>query len=194
MKNINLIVLSASLIFFFSCGGTDEADTVYQDLMNQGWVFFDNAQYDSALSRFTAARDYNIEPSEAYTARGWCYMKLDNLSAAASEFTLGSSALDPAAELYAGWAFTLNAQKSYASSNTQASQALLAAPNWIFPHALNLNADHLHLLKAENYFALGDYANSLVEVNTLTSFNVDVSTSGGQAALAAKIEQLKTTL
>lgn len=194
MKNKNLLLLSVTLTWLISCGGDETADTTYQDLMTQGWVFFDNAQYDSALSRFTSARDYNIEPSDAYTARGWCFMKLDNLSSAASEFTIASNALDPAAELYAGWAFTLNAQKNYVSSNTQASQALLAAPNWIFPHALNLNADHLHLLKAENYFALGDYTNSLLEVNNLTSFSVDVSTSGGQAALAAKIEQLKTTL
>ncbi|MBL7994656.1 hypothetical protein JNM05_04720 [bacterium] len=194
MKKLNLILLTANMIWMISCSGADELDTTYQDLIDQGWLFFDNAQYDSALSRFTSARDYNIEPSDAYTARGWCFMKLDNLSSAASEFTIASSALDPAAELYAGWAFTLNAQKNYASSNTQASEALLAAPNWIFPHALNLNADHLHLLKAENYFALGDYANSLLEVNTLTSFSVDVSSSAGQAALAAKIEQLKTTL
>lgn len=195
MKRINLFLLLASLIWMVSCGGDEAADTVYQELIDQGWVFFENAEYDSALSRFTAARDYNIQPAEAYTGRGWCYMKLDNLSSAAGEFTTASGGLDPTVELYAGWAFTLNAQKQYAQSNTQATEALLQSPNWIFPHGLNLNDDHLHLLKAENYFALGDYTGSLNEVKAIEpSFNADVSTSDGQAALADEIENLKLTL
>ncbi len=195
MKRINLFLLLASLIGMVSCGGDEAADTVYQELIDQGWVFFENAEYDSALSRFTAARDYNIQPAEAYTGRGWCYMKLDNLSSAAGEFTTASGGLNPTAELYAGWAFTLNAQKQYAQSNTQATEALLQSPNWIFPHGLNLNDDHLHLLKAENFFALGDYTGSLIEVKAIEpSFNADVSTSDGQAALADEIEILKTSL
>ena len=195
MKRINLFLLLASLIWVVSCGGDETADTTYQEFIDQGWDFFSGAQYDSALSRFTAARDYNIQPAEAYTGRGWCYMKLDNLSSAAGEFTIASGGLDPTAELYAGWAFTLNAQKQYAQSNTQATEALLQSPNWIFPHGLNLNDDHLHLLKAENYFALGDYTSSLIEVKAIEpSFNADVSTSDGQAALADEIENLKLTL
>ncbi len=203
MKNNNVFLFSALLMFFLaalviflsSCGGTDEADTAYQDLVTQGWVFFSDAQYDSALSKFTEARDYNLEPSEAYNGRGWCYMKLDNLSSASSEFQAASAALDPTVEIYAGWAFTLNAQKLYTESNAQASEALLQSPNWIFPYGLNLSSDHLHLLKAINYFALGNYSASLNEVKILEpSFNADVSNSDGQAQLADKIEQLKSTL
>lgn len=195
MKRLNVIPLFLSLVFFVSCGPADEADTVYQELIDQGWAFFENAEYDSALSKFTAARDYNIQPAEAYTGRGWCYMKLDNLSSASSEFTTASGGLDPTAELYAGWAFTLNAQKQYSQSNTQASEALLLSPDWIFPYGLNLHSDHLHLLKAENFFALGDYTGSLNEVKILNdSFNADVATSDGQAALADEIENLKATL
>ena len=195
MKKINLILLNASMIWMMSCGAADEADTTYQEFINQGWSFFSQAQYDSALSKFTAARDYNIQPAEAYTGRGWCYMKLDNLSSAAGEFTTATGGLDPTAELYAGWAFTLNAQKQYTQSNTQASEALLQSPNWIFPYGLNLDSDHLHLLKAENYFALGDYISSLNEVKILSpSFNADVSTSDGQAALADEIEALRVSL
>jgi Flp pilus assembly protein TadD len=195
MKRISLILLTACMVWMSSCGGGEEADQTYQNLVSEGWAFFENAQYDSALNRFTAARDYNPDPSDAYTGRGWCYMKLDNLSSASSDFQSGSTALDPTSELYAGWAFTLNAQKFYTESNTRASEALLDSPNWIFPYGLNLSSDHLHLLKAENYFALGDYANSLSEVKLLDSgFNADVSTSSGQAALADKIEDLKATL
>ena len=195
MKKINLILLNASMIWMMSCGAADEADTTYQEFIDQGWSFFSQAQYDSALSKFTAARDYNIQPAEAYTGRGWCYMKLDNLSSAAGEFTTATGGLDPTAELYAGWAFTLNAQKQYTQSNTQASEALLQSPNWIFPYGLNLDSDHLHLLKAENYFALGDYIGSLNEVKILSpSFNADVSTSDGQAALADEIEALRVSL
>ena len=195
MKRINLFLLLASLIWMVSCGGDEAADTTYQEFIDQGWSFFFQAEYDSAFSKFTSARDYNIQPAEAYTGRGWCYMKLDNLTSAAGEFTIASNALDPTPDLYAGWAFTLNAQKQYLQSNAQASEALLQSPDWVFPHGLNLNDDHLHLLKAENFFALGDYTNSLAEVKVLEpSFNADVSTSDGQAALADEIETLKASL
>lgn len=194
MKKLNLILFAASIMLMVSCGADDETGVTYEELIDQGWSFFENAEYDSALFRFTGARDLDPVSAEAYTGRGWCFMKQDQLPGAASEFSTGNESQDPKVELYAGWAFTLNALKNYSQSNTQASRVLLMEPDWIFSHGLNLNADHLHLLKAENYFALGDYVNCLTEVKVLNiSFNADVSNSDGQSALAAEIERLKTT-
>ncbi len=94
--------------------------------------------------------------------------------------------------MFAGWAFVQNALKSYADSNTKASQALTQAPTWRFSHDSTLDASDLHILKAENYFLVGDFDNSLTEVKLLNpNFNADVSSSSGQADLAAEIERLK---
>jgi hypothetical protein len=54
------------------------------------------------------------------------------------------------------------------------------------------NLYRLTYLKAENYFLIGDFDNSLTEDRLLNpNFNTDVSSSSGQADLAEEIERLK---
>ena len=85
-----------------------------------------------------------------------------------------------------------NAQKDYTRSNQRADDALALNSNWVFTYDSSLSAADLHVLKAENYFLLGEFAESLAEVQILNpNFSADVSTNAGQAALAQEIENLK---
>lgn len=184
-------------LVLFSCGPTAEEQLTYDQLVTEGWTLFQSAQYDSALSKFIQAGAIDPTGYEAYSGIGWSNLRLDQLSSAASSFQAGSTQFnaDVSATLFAGWAFVLNAQKQYSNSNTRADQALGIDPNWIFEHGLSYDKDHVHVLKAENYFALGDYTLSLTAVKAVNpSFSADVTNSTGQAQLAAEIERLKTTL
>ena len=94
--------------------------------------------------------------------------------------------------MFAGWAFALNAAKEYSDSNERIDEALAEDPAWQFDFGISLDADDLVVTKAENHALLGNFDLSLVAVRTLNpSFNADVSTPDGQAALVIEIERLK---
>ena len=191
-------VLGIISFFLTGCPSSEDAPgptgPTYQELISQAWTAFSQGQYQDAANSFTEAKSTNANEAEAYVGLGWSLLKLDNLAQANTEFNSGSTKNNPSADLYAGWAFVLNAQKDYANSNTQAAQALTVDPNWSFAYGLPLDMGDLHVLKAENYFLLGSFSESLVEVQILNpGFSVDVSTSEGQSALAAEIERLRGT-
>ncbi len=102
---------------------------------------------------------------------------------------------NPTADLYAGWGFVLNAQKSYANANAKIAQALTMDPGWnlIGGTALNLGVNDLHVCKAENHFMLGEFSQSLAEVKIInTSFALSaIATDDDKAALALEIQRLK---
>ena len=190
--------LSLGIIFLFltGCPSSEEPESPTQlssqELISQGWTAFSQGQYQSAANSFSEAKSVNANEAEANTGLGWSLLKLDNIPQANTEFSSGSAKSNPSADLYAGWAFVLNAQKDYANSNTQAAQALAMDPNWSFAHGLPLDMDDLHVLKAEDYFLLGHFSASLAEVQILNpAFSADVTTSEGQSALAEEIERLK---
>jgi hypothetical protein len=88
----------------------------------------------------------------------------------------------------------LNAQKNHSTSNSQVAQALAVDVDWSFPHDTSLDTDDLHVLKAENHFLLGEFPESLAEVQLLNAaFSADVMTSEGQSSLAAEIERLRSS-
>ena len=144
------------------------------------------------MARFNEAKNVNVNLTEAYSGLGWSYLQLDSLAKALNEFAICASLNDPMADLHAGWAFALNAQKEYVKSNEQVDEALKLDANWIFGHGLSLAVYHLQVLKAENYFLLGLFSQSLAQVQIVNStFTTDVSTDEGKAALSAEIERLK---
>ena len=109
---------------------------------------------------------------------------------ASSEFAGASGKMNTTADLFAGGAFVLNAQKNYAQSNQKLDQALGIDASWNFAFGLALNANDLHLLKAQNHFLLGEFSESLSAVLVLNaSFTGDVLTNEGRAALASATER-----
>lgn len=177
----------------WACGGGPSGPS-FGELIEQGWMAFADGDYQIAADRFSDATVKNPDDPEGFTGLGWSLLKLDNLSEADVQFNSGSTKMNVTADLFAGWAFTLNALKNYAKSNREADEALSLDSNWTFPYGLPLDAADLHLLRAENFFLLGDFANSLSAVQILNpNFSADVTTSAGRAALAQEIERLRET-
>ena len=182
------------LPILLACSSGDNGPTgpSLEDLISEGWTAFELGDYSSAATKFTEAISKDQASTEAFLGLGWSLFKSDNLSRANNEFTAGSSKESPTADLFAGGAFVLNALKRYANSNQRSENAISQDPAWQFSHGLSLDVNDLRIVRAENYFLLGDFANSLVEVRILNpNFNVDVLTSEGQAALAQEIERIK---
>lgn len=185
------LALSGITTALVACGGGGPSGPTFGDLITEGWAAFQSGDYQSASDKFSEAITLNDEDAAGFTGLGWSLFRLENLSQANTKFTGGSNALSPPADLFAGWAFVKNAQKDYTRSNQRADDALALNSNWVFTYDSSLGAADLHVLKAENYFLLGEFADSLAEVQILNpNFSADVSTNAGQAALAQEIENL----
>lgn len=198
MKSIFKLASLFALLFYMACssgggnGGTEPEQPTVDELIAQGWAAFEAGNYQTAQQRFTEARQIDSSPVDIFVGLGWSLFRLDQLTQASNEFRAGSDRSDAPADLFAGYAFVLNALKRYTNSNTQADAALSRDANWSFSHGTGLNADDLRVLKAQNFFLLGEFASSLNEVKNLNpSFAADVRTAEGQQALAAEIERLK---
>jgi hypothetical protein len=191
-------IFIAFFIAQFSCSSPDgDGDTTptgptLDELIAQGWQAFESGDFQTANSKFNEARQKDSGPVDIFVGLGWSLFRLDNLTQAKNEFLAGSGKTDAPADLFAGWAFVLNALKDYRNSNTQATQALGKDATWSFSHGASLNADDLHVLKAENHFLLTEFSESLAEVKILNpSFSADIQSTAGQQVLAAEIERLK---
>lgn len=195
MKNIKTII-TFSLLFvsvFISCNIEPEDPVLlYEAEMNGGWIAFTKSNFVEANQRFHQAIEVDSSKAEAYSGLAWVLFKKDSLEKAFVMFDSAETMLDPDASLFAGHAFALNVAKNYTLSNQLADLALKIDPEWTFPYLLNLDFNDLIILEAENYFMLGNFGQSLKEVNRINAeFVVSLSTPVGIAALADEIEKLK---
>jgi tetratricopeptide (TPR) repeat protein len=194
--NKNIILLIMIALIFCGCPSSDSnvepPAATYDDLVSDGWSEFTSQNYTVAIEKFDAAKSMEPDIFEAYNGLGWTYFKDDQLANSIIEFSSGSQKVGSTADIEAGWAFVLNADKKYAASNIKIDTALTSDSNWIFSHGLGLNKNDLIVLKAENFFLLGSFAVSLSAIQELNpSFVANILTSEGRADLALEIERLK---
>lgn len=195
MKTIKIFLIALTLTNL-ACGesGGKGGDS-YQEIVDSGWSAFSDGDYEAAFDHYSDAIAKDPEKVEGYIGLGWALMMLDNLAQASGTFNTGSTKTNPPADLFAGWAFVLGAQKSYANSNSKITDALALDANWILNGQAQLEIDvaDLRVLKAENHFLLGEFSQSLAEVKTLNaSFGLStVTTDADKAALAVEIQRLK---
>ncbi len=195
MKNISKLI-TISLLFlsvFISCNVEPEDPLLlYEAEINGGWIAFTKKDFVEANLRFRQAIEVDSANAEAYSGLAWVLFKQDSIEKAFIMFDSASIMVDPNASVFAGYAFALNVAKNYALSNQKAEQALKIDPAWFFPYLSSLDYNDLIVLKAENYFMLGNFSQSLREVNRIDpEFVVSLSTPAGIAALAHEIEKLK---
>lgn len=189
MKYKLQLLLNAGMVFVMaSCG--DSAGPDYDSLVNEGWTLYQAQEYQGALEKFIEANNVDSSSAQAYAGIGWSTMRLNQLEQSDSAFAQGSRKEPGSADIYAGWAFTLNAEKQYEESNDAAEQALAVDLNWSFMYEPALDKNDLHVVKAENYFLLGQYIQSKAEIVILNPAfaSIDVTTNTGIVLLAQEIE------
>lgn len=195
---VYLIMTSTLLFTFVGCKKTTtEPDAVdqYPQKITDAWAAYSLGNYDTAKNLFLEAKSLDVSKGDAYMGLGWCYLKSDSVNLSLSNFSIAYDKGLCNADLNSGYAFSLNAAKQYQLSNSYAEIVLVIKPNWVFTYQTTLNKNDLLLLKAQNFFQLGDFANSLSYVKMLNiSFLADVSTAAGRSALADEIERLKNII
>jgi len=195
MKNKLALILGTLFIITMFVGCNIEPEDpllLYETEINGGWIAFTKNDFAEAYLRFHQAIEVDSLKAEAYSGLAWILFKQDSLEKAIVMFDSAETMTVPNASLFAGHAFALNALKSYASSNQFSDVALQLDPAWYFPFLGGLNVNDLIVLKAENFFMLGDFPQSFREVNKINpEFKAALDTPSGQAALAAEIEKLK---
>ncbi|MCK4416670.1 MAG: hypothetical protein KAV99_00695 [Candidatus Latescibacteria bacterium] len=193
-KHLPGLILVIIALSISGCGDKGaEPEKTAPELIAEGWQAYEARDYGGALSKFNEVVTKDATLADAYTGLGWTNAKLNVLSSAVTNFSQCLS-LDPRnLDAKAGLAFVYNAQNEYSQSITKANEVLSIDPNWSFSHDNTLSSGDLHLLIAENYYALAEFENSLTEVRSFlnTSFAADVTTPEGRAALAAEIERLR---
>lgn len=184
MKNQVAIIF---LLVLTACSGSDSPSA-----LEKGWDAFSAGNYAEAVTILTQAKNDNPQNAEIRAALGWALMRTDQLQSAESEFDAGAQLANPSADLFAGWAFVLNALKDHVASNQRIDEVTALNPNWIFTYDQKLTYQDLMILKAENHFLLGEFQSALAAVMTVnSSFSADVATDEGRGQLAAEIERLR---
>ncbi len=192
MKLYLTCVLAGALLLAGCSSSSGPAAKTAQEYVNEGWQAYAAKNYSSALSSFTQALQLDGAMVDAHNGAGWSNGKLNNMTAAATQFDAGLAGDTTNLQIKAGLAFVLSAQKDYASSILRARQVLQADSNWVFGRDLSVSAADLHLLLAADYFATADFQSSLTELQKIEpTFVVNVSTVIGRLALADEIERLR---
>ncbi len=189
------MLLGVFMVMIAGCGsgggGSESADQLVAD----GWTAYLSHNYAGASSKFSQALALNGNLVDAYNGSGWSLAKLNLPDSAVTQFNKGLNRDTANAEIRAGLAFVDNALKLYSQSITLALAVLQGKPSWVFSRDNSVNALDLHLLLAEDYFALASYTESLTQIQILNpSFAADVSTVTGQTSLAKEIERQRALL
>ncbi len=195
MKVGKYIFCLSILLLIINCelqNGITPPDKIVEELVNEGWEQFKSGNYQLALEKFqdVIVRDNNY--AEAYNGAGWASARLTNLTNAVSHFTQCITLNSSHVAAHAGLAFVYSAQKKYESAINSANKALSLRSNWLFTYDESIGYKDLHLILAASYFALGNFSQSLAQVQKLNpSFTADINTYEGKSALAEEIERLR---
>lgn len=183
------IILSL-IVFFIGCSkSSSEPEKTAQEYLNEGWNYFEQNNYSSALSSFKNAILKNTILADAHNGAGWSAGKTGDTQSSLTYFQDGYNLESGNNEIKAGLSFSLNANQQFSESNNHANTI---NQSWIFEHDTTLSFNDIILLKAQNYFALGDFPSSINQVKILNpTFDCDTNTIEGIMALADEIERLK---
>ncbi len=196
--------LLATLLLSLGCGGGEESTTpAVQDLIQQGWHWFENQQVDSAYAAFGEAVSRDPSNAEAWLGIGWASLRLYDPVYAHQSFlralNLGGDSLDAWAGLAIADADPLPDPTPYGMpldsvlllAVTASQQVLGRDSAYRFSHDPTVTATLLLLEEARALCSLGRFADALVVVQQLDpEFWVDVSTPEGRAALLERIAEL----
>ncbi len=181
-------------------GGTESGDP--DQLIQEGWGFFEAGEYDSAYLSFLEATNLAPQRGDAWDGLGWVSLVLYDLGTAHSAF-LQAIALSP--EALSAWAglaigdsdpipdpsiYQVSIDSVLATSIAAATHVLTQNPNYEFPHDPRVNATLLQLVKARALCAAHRFYEALLTVQELDpNFDVDVTTPEGRSQLIAYIAQ-----
>ncbi len=196
MKALWLLLLAMPLALCGGCGGDDDGGgppppPTDEEVLAAGWDAFEAGDLAEADVQFRELLARGALRLEAHDGLGWRFVYGARPDSARVHFETAlefeTDDVDLEDEVDAGLVVTYDALDRPAD--------VLAAgavdEDWVFAHDDALTAADIIALRAASHYALGQFAESLLEVQRLeATFTADVETIEGRAALAAKIEEL----
>jgi tetratricopeptide (TPR) repeat protein len=199
MNKLLILAISSLLLgFAVGCGGDDDGDNPPPqppsdaEVLQAGWDAFTAGDYAEAEAQFDELLGRERRVAEAHDGLGWTFARQNEASEASvhfsAAFAAGADTLAIEDEAHAGLAFAQHALERHVECLAAAAEV---AADWVFAHEGALDRDDLTVLEASAHYALGEFADALARVQELDpSFDADVATVEGRAALAARIESL----
>jgi hypothetical protein len=139
-----------------------------QELVDAGWGFFENSDFDSALTRFVSAHSYEPGNVGVLEGLGWTYLRL-------YEFDQSRSSLEDAlardldrVDCLAAVAFVYLALEEYEGAIEAAGDALaIGGGTYVFDHAPEITASDLRYCTVLSLVATGDLSGALAEAKLI---------------------------
>ncbi len=171
--SLTLTNLTHSTLYHFKVCSTDQAalttcsqDSTFRtsvDFVARGWELFEAKNYQQALASFQQAISTGYKLPEAHLGAGWSNLMLENISNA---ITSCNNALsqgwrrpqDAYCALCIAYLATLGTATEAQNAASYADSVLSIDPRYTFSHLTTINYLDVHLVRAEAYLYLGDYA------------------------------------
>jgi len=189
-------VLSVASLTGCSNGDDDNKATALTpaEQVEQGWVFFEEGAYSSALSEFTTALSKDATLSDAQNGIGWTLGRTPGRLSEAPQWFDRSLRQDTTRyDALGGWAFALYQLGDWQNALDKSDYLLRRRPGWRFLHEQTLDESDIRLMQAAANYYLGAYdvSYNLVVMHLNSAFEADVSTPAGRRELLDEIERLR---
>ena len=197
------IVLLASLFYYCSDDFSNDIPTTFTNVTDElanGWLAYQNGNYNEAEQHFITVAERDAEVAAAYNGLAWTYLRTREFQDASSQFSFVMSLaklqgnIELEADAYAGM-FLLNYVKKVAGtlsdelSEDQAEELLLTGLQYA-DSVIHLNSDYssehdpgfdvtaLKKLMAYSYYTLCRFSDALdfIDEDILSSITVDTLT------------------
>ena len=195
------------LFFVIGCGGSNISETVgpsegitIYDIVRDGWYYYEQGEYEYALSKFDQAVKIDNRYADAYNGLGWTYLALQNVSVSLSNFEKMIDINENGIDGWVGETFTYFELGMYNKSNESALMAVsldsskfdLIIPDYIFSHNSVVTAKALRITMALNYFYLGDFEQSyfILREYINSTINLDTKAEDFPEKLLNELEKL----
>ena len=168
------------------------------DYTEYGWELWIQGDYAGALQQFDDGLALDKTYADTWNGLGWTYIQLGIPDKSESNFIQAiifgdttEAGSEVGTEALAGRAFARLALGEFTTAVSDAKEALIQTPLWIFKRDISLTYEDLMLTVATGFYGQAEFDSSLVWVKKLdATFNANVSTLAGRSALAAKLQDL----
>ena len=140
-------------------------------LVRHGWEWFQQGAYDSARVRFQNALQRHAQYPPAYVGLGWVALRVDSLNVARFWFDMGLFRDNSLSDGHAGRAVVFFTEQNYSGSLEDINAVLQADSQYVFQGDTAFTAADLHLLAAQDDYALGQYEAALEHCTVLAPDN-----------------------
>lgn len=194
-QNLMQLIVWLLVILFAGCGPDfDNPIDPHNDpdgiaLVQVGWQDYETGRLDEAFVKFRQAFARNAENADARVGIGWSLFQKQDVQAAINEFQQALAMDGNAVDAHVGLAGAFLATEEYSSAIEHAQAVLSQQPDYMFAHDPLITSRNLHLVLAQGYFYLDDFARAQDEINIVDA-SIEINPENAESDLLRALEEL----